>query len=142
MQKLCSFCEPRIFLPVKISDNKVTTEQKKFTVLIKEDEKRVEILPAKGSKFFVTELMHKRSKTDMLPKLKFVRKGLSNTVTGKERFSFKYLFECKLKHISITLTKDNFIMPKFRKRNGGVIFDFFSLKIDESLVSRKNKRNS
>lgn len=50
---------------------------------------------------------------------------MSNTITGKERFSLKYLCEYELKHVSITLTRDDFIMPIFRKRNGGVNFDFF-----------------
>ena len=71
--------------------------------------------------------MHQKSKTNMLSKLKLVGKVLSNTVTGKERFSLKYLYEYELKHVSITLTRDNFIMPIFRKRNGDVNFDSFFL---------------
>ena len=40
----------------------------------------------------------------------------------------------------LTLTKDDFIMPKFRKRNGDVNFDFFfCFKIDDSLVPKKIK---
>lgn len=83
--------------------------------------------------------MHERSKTNMLSILKFVRKVPPNIVTSKEKFSLKYLYEYKLKHITGTLTKYNFIMPTFRKRNGGVIFDFFSFKIDYSLVPKKIK---
>ena len=66
-----------------------------------------------------------KDKKNMLSKLKFVRKVQSNTVTGKERFSLKYLYEHELKHFTITLTKDDFIMPKF--------------KIDDSSVPRKIK---
>ena len=55
----------------------------------------------------------------MLSKLKFLGKVLSDTVTGTERFSFKYLYEYELKHITITLTKDNLIMPKFREAGKG-----------------------
>ena len=83
--------------------------------------------------------MHERSKTNKLWKLKFVRKIPSNTATGKERFSLKYLSEDELKHITVTFIKDNFIMPKFRKRNGSAILDFFSLKIVDSSVLTKTK---
>ena len=84
---------------------RLTTEQKKFATLIKEDEKRITILPVNGSRFFVSELiMHRKSKTNMLSKLKFVGKVLLDTVTGKEWFSLKYLYKYKLKHITITLT--------------------------------------
>ena len=102
---------------------RLTTEQKKFTVLIKEDEKGIRISPVNRIRFFVSKLMHERSKTNMLSKLKFVRK-----VTGKERFSLKYLYENELKHITVTFIKEDFIMPKFRKRNGGAILDFFFFK--------------
>ena len=84
---------------------RLTTEQKKFATLIKEDEKRITILPVNGSRFFVSELiMHWKSKTNMLSKLKFVGKVLLDTITGKEWFSLKYLYKYKLKHITITLT--------------------------------------
>ena len=95
--------------------------------MIKEDEKRIRISPVNRTRFFVSEHMHQKSKTNMLSKLKLVGKILSNTVTGKERFSLKYLYEYELKHVSITLTRDNFIMPIFRKRNGDVNFDSFFL---------------
>ena len=121
---------------------RLTTEPKKFTVLIKEDEKGIRISPVNRIRFFVSKLMHERSKTNMLSKLKFVRKVPSNTVTGKERFSLKYLYENELKHFTVTFIKEDFIMPKFRKRNGGAILDFFSLKIDDSSILKKNKRNS
>ena len=61
----------------------------------------------------------------MLSKPKFIGKVLSNTITGHEQFSPIYLHEYELKHITITLTKDDFILPKFRKRNESLIFDFF-----------------
>ena len=83
--------------------------------------------------------MPEKSKTNMLSKLKFVRKVPSNSVTGKEMFFFKYLYKDELKHISATFIKYNFIMPKFRKRNGGAILDFFSLKIVDSSVLTKTK---
>ena len=107
---------------------RLTTEQEKFAVMIKEDEKRIRISPVNGTRFFVLELMHKRSKTNMLWKLRFIGKVLSSTITGHERFSVEYLHEYELKHITITLTKDDFILPKFWKRNGDLIFDFFALK--------------
>ena len=62
---------------------------------------------------FLPELMYKKFKTNMLSKLKFVGKVLTDTVTDKEQFSLKYLYEYELKHITIILTKDDFIMPKF-----------------------------
>ena len=68
--------------------------------------------------------MHRKSKTNILSKLKFVGKILLDTATGKERFSLKYLCEYKLKHLIITLRKDDFIMPKFRKAGKGANFDF------------------
>ena len=45
---------------------RLTTAQEKFAVMIKEDEKRIRISPVNGTRFFVLELMHKRSKTNML----------------------------------------------------------------------------
>ena len=40
----------------------------------------------------------------------------------------------------LTLTKDDFIMPKFRKRNGDVNFDFFfCFKIDGTKKNKNNK---
>ena len=51
----------------------------------------------------------------MLSKLKFVRKVPSYTITGKEWFSLKYLYEYELKCVTVTLTKDDFIVPKFKK---------------------------
>ena len=51
---------------------KLTTEQKKFAALIKEDEKRTRVSPVNGSRFFVSGLMHQKSKTNILSKLKFV----------------------------------------------------------------------
>lgn len=86
--------------------------------------------------------MHRKSKTNMLSKLKFVGKVLSNTITGKERFSLKYLCEYELKHVSITLTRDDFIMPIFRKRNGGVNFDFFFFQNRQFFGTEKNRRNN
>ena len=62
---------------------------------------------------FLPELMYRKFKTNMLSKLKFVEKVLTDTVTDKEQFSLKYLYEYELKHITIILTKDDFIMPKF-----------------------------
>ena len=62
---------------------------------------------------FLPELMYRKFKTNMLSKLKFVGKVLTDTVTDKEQFSLKYLYEYELKHITIILTKDDFIMPKF-----------------------------
>ena len=62
---------------------------------------------------FLPELMYQKFKTNMLSKLKFVGKVLTDTVTDKEQFSLKYLYEYELKHITIILTKDDFIMPKF-----------------------------
>ena len=62
---------------------------------------------------FLPELMYQKFKTNMLSKLKFVGKVLTDTVTDKKQFSLKYLYEYELKHITIILTKDNFIMPKF-----------------------------
>ena len=76
----------------------------------------------------------------MLSKLKFIGKVLSNTITGRQRFSLKYLYKCKLKHISVTLTKDDFILLNFRKRNESLIFDFFSFKTDDPLVPKKKKK--
>ena len=76
----------------------------------------------------------------MLSKLKFIGKVLSNTITGSQRFSLKYLYKCKLKHISVTLTKDDFILLNFRKRNESLIFDFFSFKTDDPLVPKKKKK--
>ena len=61
----------------------------------------------------------------MLSKPKFIGKVLSNAIASREQFSLKYLYEYELKHITITLTKDDFILPKFRKRNESLIFDFF-----------------
>ena len=81
--------------------------------------------------------MHERSKTNILSKLKFVRKIPSNTATGKERFYLKYLSEDELKHITVTFIKDKEM--KFRKRNGGAVLDFFSLKIVDSSVLTKIK---
>ena len=49
----------------------------------------------------------------MLSKLKFVGEVLSDTVTDKEQFSLQHLYEYEQKHITIILTKDDFIMPKF-----------------------------
>ena len=72
----------------------------------------------------------------MLSKRKFFGKVLSNTITGREQFSLECLCKYELKHITITLTKDNFILPKFRKTNGALSFDFFSFKIDDSLVPK------
>ena len=119
---------------------RLTTEQKKVAVLTKEDKKGIRISSVNRIRFFVFRLMHERSKTNKLSKLKFVRKIPSNTATGKERFSLKYLSEDELKHITVTFIKDNFIMPKFRKRNGGAILDFFfSLKIVDSSVLSKLK---
>ena len=62
---------------------------------------------------FLPELMYRKFKTNMLSKLKFVGKVLTDTVTDKKQFSLKYLYEYELKHITIILTKDDFIMPKF-----------------------------
>ena len=62
---------------------------------------------------FLPELMYQKFKTNMLSKLKFVGKVLTDTVTDKEQFSLKYLYEYELKYITIILTKDDFIMPKF-----------------------------
>ena len=62
---------------------------------------------------FLPELMYQKFKTNMLSKLKFVGKVLTDTVTDKEQFSLKYLYEYELKHITIILTKDDFIIPKF-----------------------------
>ena len=62
---------------------------------------------------FLPELMYQKFKTNMLSKLKFVGKVLTDTVTDKKQFSLKYLYEYELKHITIILTKDDFIMPKF-----------------------------
>ena len=81
----------------------------------------------------------KGKKQTCYQELNFVRKVPSNTVTGKERFSLKYLYENELKHITVTFIKDDFIMPKLRKRNGGAILDFFSLKINDSSVLKKIK---
>ena len=68
----------------------------------------------------------KDKKKSMLSKLKFIGKILSNIIPGRERFFPKYLYEYELKHITITLTKDEFILPKFRKtKSRGLIFDFF-----------------
>ena len=65
----------------------------------------------------------------MLSKLKIIGKILSNKIPGRERFFPKYLYEYELKHITITLTKDDFILPKFRKTKAGVLFlTFFPLK--------------
>lgn len=74
--------------------------------------------------------------------LNFVRKVPSNTLTGKESFSLKYLYENELKHITVTFIKDDFIMPKLRKRNGGAILDFFFFKNSRFFSTDKNKRNS
>ena len=62
---------------------------------------------------FLPELMYQKFKTNMLSKLKFVGKVLTDTVTDKKQFSLKYLYEYELKHITIILTKDDFIIPKF-----------------------------
>ena len=62
---------------------------------------------------FLPELIYQKFKTNMLSKLKFVGKVLTDTVTDKKQFSLKYLYEYELKHITIILTKDDFIMPKF-----------------------------
>ena len=62
---------------------------------------------------FLPELMYQKFKTNMLSKLEFVGKVLTDTVTDKKQFSLKYLYEYELKHITIILTKDDFIMPKF-----------------------------
>ena len=75
----------------------------------------------------------------MLSKLKFDGKVLSSIVTGKKRFSLKYLYEYELRHITITLIKGNFIMPKFRKAVKGANFDFFSFKKDDSLIPKEIK---
>ena len=83
--------------------------------------------------------MHQRSKTNMLSKLKFDGKVLSSIVTGKKRFSLKYLYEYELRHITITLIKGHFIMPKFRKAVKGANFDFFSFKKDDSLIPKEIK---
>ena len=107
---------------------RLTTEQKKFAVLIKEDEKRIRISPINRSRFFVSELMCRKSKRNMLSKLKFVEKVLLDAVIGKERFSLKHLCKYELKHLIITLRKDDFIMPKFRKAGKGANFDFFSFQ--------------
>ena len=103
----------------------LNTEQKKIGILIKNGQNKIRISLVSGSRFFVNELMHQRSKTNMLSKLKFVGKVLSGTVTSKERFSLKYLYEYKLKHVTVTLTKDNIIMPKLRKASKGANFRFF-----------------
>ena len=71
----------------------------------------IRISPINRTRFFVSELMHRKSKTNILSKLKFGGKILLDTATGKERFSLKYLCEYKLKHLIITLRKDDFIMP-------------------------------
>ena len=84
--------------------------------------------------------MHQRSKTNMLSKRKFFGKVLSNTITGREQFSLECLCKYELKHITITLTKDDFILPKFRKtKSRGLIFDFFSFKIEDSLLPKEIK---
>ena len=116
---------------------RLTTEQKKLAILTKEDEKGIRISPVNRIRFFVSKLMHERSKTNILSKLKFVRKIPSNTATGKERFYLKYLSEDELKHITVTFIKDKEM--KFRKRNGGAVLDFFSLKIVDSSVLTKIK---
>ena len=121
---------------------RLTTEQKQFTILIKENEKTIRISLVNRNRFFVLELMHEKSKTNMLSKPKFIEKVLSNTITGRQRFSLKYLYKCKLKHITVTLTKDEFILLNFRKRNESLIFDFFSFKTDDPLVPKKKKRNN
>ena len=76
--------------------------------------------------FLSRTLWMKDKKKSMLSKLKFIGKILSNIIPGRERFFPKYLYEYELKHITITLTKDEFILPKFRKtKSRGLIFDFF-----------------
>ena len=100
--------------------------------MIKEDGKRIRISPVNRTRFFVKELMHQRSKTNMLSKRRFIGKVLSNTITGRAQFFLECLYKYELKHITITLTKDDFILPKFRKKNGASFF----FKIDDSLVPK------
>ena len=65
---------------------RLTTEQKKIVILIKEDKKWMRVSHVNESRFFVSKLMHQRSERNMLSKLKFVGKVLSNTITGQEQF--------------------------------------------------------
>ena len=83
--------------------------------------------PVNTSRFIISGLKTERSKTNVLSKLKFVRKVQSNTVTGKERFSLKYLYEHELKHFYHNLNKRRFYNAKIQNRR------FFSAK--------KNKRS-
>ena len=78
----------------------------------------------------------------MLSELKFGRKVLSDTVTGKERFSVRYLYKNETEHITITLAKDSFIKPKFRKAGKDANFDIFSFVIDDSSVPKEMKENN
>ena len=55
---------------------------------------------------------------------------------------FKYLYEQKPKHITLTLAKGSFIMPKFRKAGEDANFDIFSFKIDDTSVPKEIKEDN
>ena len=60
----------------------------------------------------------------MLKNLKFFDKKVSSPLNVQGCLDF-YVYEYEMRNITATLSKDNFVLHKKRKKNDGLIFDIF-----------------
>ena len=70
--------------------------------------------------------------------LKIVGEKISSPLNLPDCLDF-YVYEYELKNVMTTLSKDDFVLPKKRKKNGGLISDIFRLKPAEAFLQQSFK---
>ena len=60
----------------------------------------------------------------MLKNLRSLDRVLSSTLNPLSCFDH-FVYEYKLKNVTIILSKEDFILPKKKEKNGGLIYDLF-----------------
>ena len=92
-----------------------------------------------GAKFLVSEPLFNKRRRNFLAGLNFVGKvdveSTLNIETHQEN-----VFEFKLKDKTVNIRRDNFILPKYRTKTGGVVFDHCTFFLEDNSILARIKK--
>ena len=93
-----------------------------------------------GARFFVSGPLFNKRRRNFLARLNSVgnvdARSTLNIVTHQEN-----VFEFKLKDKTINIRRDDFILPKYRAKTGGVVFDHHTFFLEDNFVPGMIKKN-
>ena len=95
--------------------NALANQEKKYAVIIKFGDKRIKFSLVSGTRFFAPFHLHMNGSKNMLKNLKFFDKKVSSPLNVQGCLDF-YVYEYEMRNITATLSKDNFVLHKKKKK--------------------------